>query len=159
MFREIRRKDRLVSADTGIEVLGRAINGVLSVIGDDGYPYGVPVNFAYKDNCIYIHCFLDGHKIDSIKKNPKVCFTVTADEEVMKEQISTNYTSVIIFGKAELFPPPANDVRKAAFAAILDKYIPGEEERTTKYAQSVEDKTNVIRINIEQMTCKQRSIR
>ena len=159
MFREIRRKDRLASVETGIELLNKTVSGVLSVIGDDDYPYGVPVNFAYKDNCIYIHCFLDGHKIDAIRKNPKVCFTATAGEEVMRDQISTNYTSVIAFGKAELFPPPENDVRKTAFAAIIDKYIPNDEERTTKYIKSMENNTNVIRISIEQMTCKKRDIR
>ena len=159
MFREIRRKDRLVSNEIGITILNKAVNGVISVLGDDDYPYGVPVNFAYRDNCIYIHCYLDGHKIDAIKKHPKVCFTATTDEEVMKDQISTNYSSVIAFGKAELFPPSDSEVRKTAFAAIIDKYIPNEEERTSEYTKSVENKTNVIRISIEHMTCKQRNIR
>jgi len=159
MFREIRRKDRLVSEEIGVELLNRADSGVLSVLGDDDYPYGVPVNFAYKDNCVYIHGFLEGHKTDSIKKHPKVCFTVYGDEEVMKDQISTNYTSVIIFGKAELIPPPENDERKAAFAAIIDKYVPNEKERTDAYIKGNEMKTNVIKIHIEHMTCKKRNIR
>ena len=159
MFREIRRKDRLVSAETGIELLNKGICGVLSVIGDDDYPYGVPVNYLYRDNCIYIHCFMDGHKVDAVKKHPKVCFTVTADEEVMKDQISTNYTSVIAFGKATLLPPPENDERQSVFAAIMQKYIPGETERTSDYTKNNQEKTNLIKISIEHMTCKKRNIR
>jgi len=159
MFREIRRNDRLAPAETGTALLKKATSGILCVLGDDDYPYGVPVNFAYADDNIYIHCFLDGHKIDAIKKSPKVCFTVLGDEEVMVDQISTNYTSVIIFGKAELFPPPENRVREAAFAAIIDKYIPDEKERTSKYIEANKARANVIRISVEHMTCKQRSIR
>ena len=159
MFREIRRKDRLVLEESGIALLNKASSGVLSVLGDDDYPYGVPVNFAYKNNCIYIHCFLDGHKIDAIKKHPKVCFTVTADEEIMADQISTNYTSVIAFGKAEIIPPSENGERKIAFAAIIDKYIPNDEIRTGKYIKDEENHTNVIKISIEHMTCKKRDIK
>lgn len=159
MFREIRRKDRLASTEMGIDLLNRCEYGILSVLGDDDYPYGVPVNFAYKDNCIYVHGFLDGHKIDAIKKHPKVCFTAVEGAEVMKDQISTNYTSVIAFGKAEVIPPPDNAVRELAFRAIMDKYIPNEIERTTQYIRANEDNTNLMKITVEHMTCKHRDIR
>lgn len=159
MFREIRRKDRLISQEAGLELLKTCSFGVLSVSGDDGYPYGVPVNYAYKDNCIYIHCFLDGHKIDAIKKSPKVCFTVVDNVEIIKEQISTNYISVVVFGKAKLLPPPENKERETAFTAIIDKYIPNEEVRTTEYIKGNAKNTNVIKIDVEHMTCKQRDIK
>ena len=159
MFREIRRKDRLVSDEIAIATLNKVSSGVLSVLGDDDYPYGVPVNFVYKDKCIYIHCYLDGHKVESVKKHPKVCFTVVGNEEVMKTQISTNYTSVIVFGKAELCPPPDNELRKAAFAAIMEKYVPNDEAITSAYIEKNKNNTNLIKINIEHMTCKQRDIR
>jgi len=156
MFREIRRKDRLVSDETGIALLKECAYGVLSVIGNDGYPYGVPVNYVYMDNCIYIHCALDGHKADAIRKNPRVCFTAVGNVEIVKDQISTNYTSAIAFGKAELIPPPENEARETAFAAIMEKYIPGDEERTAKYIKDNENNTNLIKIEIEHMACKKR---
>ena len=159
MFREIRRKDRLVSEDTGIALLNSCAHGVLSVLGDDDYPYGVPVNFAYSDNCIYVHGFLEGHKVDAIKKNPKVCFTAVGNVEIMIDQISTNYASVIVFGKAEIVPPPSNAVREKAFAAIMEKYIPNEKERTNKYIVDHENNTTLIKIDIEHMTCKQRDVK
>ncbi|MCL1982572.1 MAG: pyridoxamine 5'-phosphate oxidase family protein [Clostridiales bacterium] len=159
MFREMRRKDRLSADETGVELLNKCVYGVLSVIGDDDYPYGVPVNFAYKDSCIFVHCFLEGHKIDAIKKNPKVCLTAVGGEEVMKDQISTNYTSVIAFGQAEVVPPPENSLRDAAFTAIMDKYIPNEQARTAAYIKAHEGNTTVIKISIEHMTCKKRDIR
>ena len=158
MFREIRRKDRLAANEVGIELLKNCDHGILSVIGDDDYPYGVPVNYAYKDNCIYIHCYLSGHKVDAVKKNPKVCMTVIGNAEVLKDQIATNYTSVIAFGKAEVVSPPEEKIRKIAFDAIIDKYIPGEGERTSKYIAENDKDTSVIKIQIEHMTCKQRNL-
>ena len=159
MFREIRRKDRLIDREAGVALLEKCEYGVLSVLGDDDYPYGVPVNFVFKDDCIYIHGFLDGHKIDAMKKHPKVCFTAVGDIEIMKGQISTNYISVIAFGKAEVIAPSDNDIRDMAFAAIMDKYIPGESDRTNEYIKANEARTNLIKIDVEHLTCKQRNIR
>jgi nitroimidazol reductase NimA-like FMN-containing flavoprotein (pyridoxamine 5'-phosphate oxidase superfamily) len=159
MFREIRRTDRLATDEAGIALLKICEYGVLSVLGDAGYPYGVPVSFAFEDHCIYVHSFLDGHKIDAIQKYPKVCLTVVGDTEVRKDHISINYESVVVFGQAEVIPPSAHVVRQTAFSAIMSKYIPNEEERTTKYIESHKENTAIIRIEIQHMTCKRRSIK
>ena len=56
MFREIRLKDRVVTDEKAIEIISKGSYGVLSTIGEDGYPYGVPLNYTYTDNCICFHC-------------------------------------------------------------------------------------------------------
>ena len=55
LFRELARKKQALSHETCIEFLKTEPRGVLSVIGDDGYPYGVPMNFWYceEDGKIY----------------------------------------------------------------------------------------------------------
>jgi len=159
MFREMRRKDRHVGAEIGIELLEKSDYGILSVLGDDDYPYGIPMNYAYKDGCIYLHGFLDGHKIDAIKKHPKVCFTVVGETEVLPEQVSTNYTSVIVFGKAEVVASSNGDVRKVAFDALMDKFVPGEKERTDAYIHEHAKNTNAIKVEIEHISCKHRNIK
>lgn len=158
MFREMRRKEKLMDNEAGIELLKKCSYGVLSLFGDDDYPYGVPVNYAYKDNCIYIHGFLSGHKIDAIQNHSKVCFTVVGETEVLKQQVTTNYVSVIAFGKAEIILSPNNAERENAFSVLMERFIPGEEERTSKYIKAHEANTSVIKIVIEHMTCK-RSLR
>ena len=159
MFREMRRKDRQVENTVGIKLLEKCEYGVLSVLGDDDYPYGVPMNYAYEDGCIYLHGFLDGHKIDAITKHPKVCFTVVEDVEILPDQVSTNYTSVIAFGKASIIPPSDSDVRKTAFAALMNRYVPGEKERTDAYIQDHTANTNAIKIEVEHLSCKQRNVK
>ena len=65
-MREMRRKDKEIGMDDAINFLTEHEYGVLSTVGTDGQPYGVPLNYVYKDNCIYFHCALTGHKIENI---------------------------------------------------------------------------------------------
>ena len=77
MFREMRRKKQLLSETETIEILHSCTSGVLAVIGDNDYPYTIPLSFAYKDGKLFFHFAKAGHKIDSIVKNNKVSFCVT----------------------------------------------------------------------------------
>ena len=78
MFLEMRRKKQQVSKEACINILKWEKRGALAVNGEDGYPYVVPVNFYYDEptETLYFHGAKIGHKIGSIQKNPKVCFTV-----------------------------------------------------------------------------------
>ena len=82
----MRRNKQQVSNDKCKEVLTNEWRGVLSVLGDNDYPYGVPMNFFYdeNDNAIYFHCAKSGHKLDAINKHPKCSFTVF-DKGVQRE--------------------------------------------------------------------------
>jgi len=155
MFREMRRSDRALSEEETKAYLAKQDYGVLSMLGDDDYPYGVPISYAYANDCIYIHGFLDGHKIDAVRKNPKVCFTVAGDTEVLPVEVSINYTSVIVFGKADIIPFEDEAARQEALEAIGFKYCPTD-ENTRNYIVQNKARTNVIRIRIEHMTGKRR---
>lgn len=101
MFRKIRRNPKQVlSEERALEILSGATSGVLNVMGDDGYPYGVPLSYSLKDNTIYFHSAKKGHKIDAIQNNNKVSFTVIEQDQIVPEKYTTYYRSVIVFGKA-----------------------------------------------------------
>ena len=104
MFRELLRKNQQLSAEECIEVLTNETRGVLSVIGDDEYPYGVPLNHFYNidDGCIYFHCGKIGHKLDSIKRNDKVSFCVYDKGYKENDDWAFNVKSVIVFGRVDL---------------------------------------------------------
>ena len=59
---------RMLSEAECIDILKSTKRSVLSVIGDDGYPYGMPINHYYneEDGKIYFHGAKAGHKIDAI---------------------------------------------------------------------------------------------
>lgn len=153
MFREMRRKNQQVSNEECIEILKNEKRGVLSIINEDGYPYGIPVDFYYDedDNKIYLHGAKEGFKIDSIKLNSKVCFT-TYNQGFKKENDWAWWsTSVIIFGNAEL----VNDlsITEDKVRKIGLKYYPTSEEVEEEIEHAI-NRVQVISISIEHMTGK-----
>lgn len=156
MFREMRRKDRALTEDNALEFLAKEGYGVLCLLGDDDYPYGVPVNYSYSHGCIYVHGFSEGHKIDAVKNHPKVSFTVFGGIENLPEVISTNYTSVIAFGTAEVVSMENEQERQAAFEAITFKYSP-KNENSIGYIQKTKGAAAVIKIQVESLTGKRRT--
>ena len=104
MFRELARIKQKISEDECVEVLTNTLRGVLSVQGDDGYPYGVPMNHYYnpEDGRIYFHSGKKGHKIDSILRCDKASFTVFDEGWRREGEWALNIRSVIVFGRIEI---------------------------------------------------------
>ena len=104
MFRELVRKNKQLSTETCIEVLKNETRGVLSVLGDNEYPYGMPMNHWYneEDGNIYFHCGNIGHRLESLQKHNKVSFC-TFDKGYKDEgEWAWKVKSVIVFGKIEI---------------------------------------------------------
>jgi nitroimidazol reductase NimA-like FMN-containing flavoprotein (pyridoxamine 5'-phosphate oxidase superfamily) len=145
-MKKIRRKDKEVGKDEAIDLLAVCEYGVLSTIGNDGQPYGVPLNYVYKDNCIYFHCALTGHKIDNIADHPKVSFCAVGDTKVLPSEFSTEYVSAIAFGVAS---EVQGTERYNALVWLLDKYSPEFIEEGKKYIEKHDKATKVIKIEIQ----------
>ena len=153
MFREMRRFNQQLTPEECVEVLEKGTSGVLAVLGDDDYPYAVPLSYAYKDGALWFHGALTGHKIDAIERCSKVSFCVIDKDDVVPEKLTTVYRSVIAFGKAHVL----DDERKIAQGARIlgEKYLPGGRDHIeNEIAQSM-PKLNVIRMDIEHMTGKE----
>ena len=104
MFRELIRQNKKLADEQCIEVLKTEKRGVLSVMGDDEYPYGMPMNHWYneEDGCVYFHCGKLGHRLDALKKHDKVSFCVYDQGYRREGEWAFNVKSVIIFGKIEI---------------------------------------------------------
>lgn len=153
MFREMRRKDRELKNDEVIEILRDNDYGILSTVGQDGYPYAVPISYVYINDSIYFHCAIEGHKLDNIKNNDKVSFCVVGKTCVLPDKFSTKYESVIIFGRAnEVFHNEKNTV----LLGVLNKYSPDYIEKGKAYIANAGVKTKVIKISIEHASGKAR---
>lgn len=140
MFREVARKNRTITYEECIEILKNEKRGVLSVIGDDGYPYGMPINHWYceEDGKIYFHSGKTGHKIDSIKNNDKVSFCVYDKGYRNEGEWFLNINSVIVFGRAKIISDHQKALeisRNLSYKFINDeKYI---DEEIRKYGEAV----------------------
>jgi len=115
MFRDLARKNKQLSMQECVRLLTEETRGVLSVLGDDGYPYGMPMNHWYdeKDGSIYFHCGRAGHRLDALKKCSKVSFCVYDKGCRNGKHWALNVKSVIVFGKMEILDDMAQIVRVA----------------------------------------------
>lgn len=104
MFRELVRKNKKISMEECIHILKTEKRGVLSVNGDNDYPYGMPMNHWYneEDGKIYFHCGNMGHRLDALKRDGKVSFCVYDEGYRNPGEWALNIKSVIVFGTIEV---------------------------------------------------------
>ena len=151
MFREMRRKVQALTAEETAEILKRNTSGVLSLNGDDGYPYGVPLSYVYLDSKLYFHCAGAGHKLDSTLKDDKVSFCVIDQDQVVGEEYTTYFRSVIAFGRARVLEG-AEKLRP--LVELCEKYYPGHLEQTRQKAEHALKNVSIVEVTIEHMTGK-----
>lgn len=152
-MRKIRRKDREIKLTEAMALLSQCEYGVLSTADQDGQPYGVPLNYAYKDNAIYFHCARAGHKIDNIAINPRVSFCVVGRTNILQAKFSTEYESAVAFGAASTVQ---GTERINALQWLVEKYSPDFIEEGKKYIEETNSATTVIKIKIDHISGKAR---
>ena len=122
MFREMRRKRQQLTHEECLAILERGTSGVLAVSGDDGYPYAVPLSYVYRDGRLFFHCAKSGHKLDAIRRCEKVSFCVIDQDQVVPEEYTTYFRSVILFGRARILQD-AEEIRQS-ITWLAEKYYP-----------------------------------
>ena len=153
MFRKMRRFKQQISNDECIEVLKNAKRGVLSLIGDDGYPYGILIDHWYceADGKIYFHGAKEGHKLDAIKACDKVSFCVYDDGFRKEGDWALNIKSVITFGRIKLVDD--EDIARKICIEITRKFT-DDEEYLQKELASAFPRVQCLELTPEHMTGK-----
>ncbi|ETA81628.1 pyridoxamine 5'-phosphate oxidase family protein [Youngiibacter fragilis] len=149
----MRRKDREMDIDSAEKALVKGSFGVLSVLGTDGFPYGIPVNYVVREGYIYIHCAKEGKKLLEIAAYPKVSFTVVTRSEVLSEKFSTDYESVIAFGDAVEY---SGDDKGMLLFEFIRKYSREYLDEGMQYVERMKDLTSIIRVSIDRISAKRR---
>lgn len=124
MFREMRRHKQLLNAEETAAVLHKGTSGVLALSGEDGYPYAVPISYVFDGDKLYFHCAQSGHKLDAIRHCPKASFCVIDQDQIVPEEYTSYFRSVIAFGTIRELE---NDGEKrAAIEKLARKYAPDD---------------------------------
>ncbi len=153
MIREMRKKERQMSAEDAIAVLKDAQFGTLSMTDENNTPYAIPISFAYDENAIYLHCALEGSKLDVISHNNNVCFSAVTGVETVPEKFTTKFKSSVVFGKISIIND--HDEKKRGFIAILKKYSPAFYDAGLNYMEKAFAKTNILKIDVHSITGKE----
>lgn len=149
MFRKMRRSPQALTPEEITEVLKKETRGVLSVNGDDGYPYGVPLNHYYDEETgkLYFHGADFGHRVDAIRRDPKVSYCVFGQDYQKDGDWAKYVKSVVVFGKAELIEDLDEVIRWSRLLCskfdcppeYVDSEISKDAHRTLCFSIEIED--------------------
>ena len=148
----MRRFRQQLSEESAREILSKCSNGVLSLVGEDGAPYGVPLSFAYDgEAAVYFHCALDGRKLDCIRHDRRCSFCVVGQDLIAPEEFTTHFRSVIVEGTVRIVED-SDEIMKGLML-LCDKYLPGVDPSAelSKYLSRVA----VLRLDIQTLTGKE----
>lgn len=128
-------------------------SGVLSLVGENGYTYGVPISYVYKNDKLYFHCAKSGHKIEALKKHNKISFTVIGIDKVLPATTSTCYKSAIAFGKASFVALP--EEKRHALTLLVEKYSPQRKDECQSIITKKINAVQLVALDIEYMSGKE----
>lgn len=152
MFREMRRKNQALGREEIDAVLKRGTSGVLALSGDDGYPYALPISYAYAGDRLIFHSAVTGHKLDAIAGNPKASFCVIDQDRVVAAEYTTYYRSVIAFGQMRVLE---GEEKRSAAMLLAERYAPGETVQChTEEIDGAWDRLCMLELRIEHLTGK-----
>ena len=149
----MRRFKQQISDAQSIEILKNEKRGVLSLLGDDGYPYGLPISHLYieEDNKIYFHGAKEGHKIDAIKNYDKASFCVYDSGYRKDGEWALNINSVIVFGKICLVTDL--ELTRKICAKLVQKFTDDQEYLEHELKNAL-PRVQCLELEIEHMTGK-----
>lgn len=118
----MRRKRQALSPEEISLILYKGTSGILALSGDDNYPYAVPISYVYDGENIYFHCAKSGHKLDAIQRNAKASFCVIDQDQIVPDEYTSYFRSVIAFGRIEIIEDDRG--KRAAIEKLAIKYAP-----------------------------------
>lgn len=151
MERKLRRFRQQLPSEETDRILNDGKYAVWAVSGDDDYPYAVPVNYVCRARTIFIHSAAQGHKIDAIRRNPKCSLCIVDKDDIVPEEFTSYFRSVIVFGTAHIIE--SEEEKITALRLLSDKYSPGinPSAEIQRFLKAV----FIIRIDIEYVTGKE----
>ena len=152
MFRPMRRTRQQLSESESITLLENGNYGVLSLPGEDGYPYGVPMNYVYADGRLYFHGSRHGLRRDCVGEGCKASFTVVERWDVDGPALATNYRSVIVFG--HIRPLESEEENRRAATALGLRFLDDEEAVKAEVEQEIKALCCYV-LEIEQLSGKE----
>lgn len=153
MFREMRRFHQALTREECYAVLDRGTHGVLAVLGEEGYPYAVPLSYVRAGEKLLFHCAQAGHKLDALRACPKASFCVVDQDRVVPEEYTTYFRSVIAFGTVREL---TGEEKRQSAEYLGRRYYPADSDsHRTAYIEKDFDRVCMLELTIEHLTGKE----
>lgn len=139
------------------ELIRRVDCGVLCTNGEDGYPYGTPVNHTVVDGRVFFHGRMRGTRTSNMLRDPR-CSMTFMDERGYQCyganacDTDTLFESVIVYGK--LIAIDDESLKTRVLRELTDRLIP--ERRDDPLNPEIVTRTGVYEVVVENVTGKYR---
>lgn len=152
MQKPMRKGNLQVSPQRAFEILESAEYGFLSTISEDGSPYCIALSHTLLDKAIYFHCAVQGHKIDNIRRDNRVCYTVVGRTKVVPSEFTMEYESAVVFGRAEIIDDKQEKL--CAMLKICEKFSSEFLNKAEAIILQAMDRMLIGKITVECITGK-----
>lgn len=150
--RKVRKQSFLLKEEKAMQLLHEANYGFLAMQAEKGGGYGVPMNYVFEEDRIYLHAAVEGEKIDCLLKEPKVSFCVMGSIHTIPRKFTVNYTSVMVHGKVLM--DLSHEEQVHAMELFIAKYSPEDVEVGMRFVEVRLPRTRVFCIQIERISGK-----
>ena len=145
------------------EMMSKAEYGTLA-LSDGLKPYSVPVNFVHKENIIYFHGSLSGRKMQILKINPKISFSIVENFSILSSYFSSTeklacpatqfFKSISIDGDVKIIEQKQEKIK--ALTLLMQKLQPegGYKPFDDSAYEKILNATAVLRIDIKSLRAK-----
>lgn len=151
MFKDMRRNELQLSEEETRKKLAGCPYITLAMMGDNGYPYSLPISFVYEEGRLFIHGYKSGHKVEALTNHEKVSFSAVYENEVNPAGFTVAYTSIVAFGRAKRL---VDSEKERAIRLIIEKYSAAHKEKGERVVQSLWDNFTAFEIEIDHITGK-----
>ncbi len=153
MERKMKREDQALTKEKCEKILKRNTSGVLAINGDDGYPYAVPLTYAYHNGKLIFHGRKAGYKFDCINKDGKASFCIIDVDKVVPADYTTYYRSVVARGVIKVVD--AQETIRDVMTKLGQKFRPGHNKECQELIDKEWDNFCVYVMDIEEITGKE----
>lgn len=151
-MREMRKKKRAMPESMALEILKNCEYLVLATVSEDGFPYCIPISPVLHQGYVYFHCATEGHKLDNIRGDARVCLCAAQNVQAVPEKFSTLYDSVVAFGRAQEVTDEGEKL--SALRALSEKYAASNMDKFDGYAIPLLSRTCVCKVTLEGISGK-----
>lgn len=152
MKRAMRRSNLAMTEEETLSLIKSCRFAVLSLTDTDGLPYGVPLDYVFKDNALYFHGAKEGRKIDAMKRNPNGCAVILGDTEVIPEKFGRKYASAIVEGPIELIDDP--ETKRQVMTWVVETNSPDYMEKGKAIIEKMLDRALIYKMQMETVSGK-----
>jgi len=152
----MRRKDRELPREIALSIVDKCAYSVMATVNPDGSPYCIPLSLAMKGEWLYFHCAKEGHKIDNLRHNCRVCISCVGEVKPIREDFSTEFESAVISGTASEILDP--DEKIYALRLISERYTPDNMQAFDEAIRKSIENTGVWKIHMDEISGKQKKL-